>query len=184
MRFGLCLGPSELASLGVSNRAFRVINPALAKNATDMKHREAARKKILGQLLAGPAIPQHAVLPWFEGKKDAPCAQQVGILVPKEALLRLSEKLVRSIFHIRFGEYIDDRHAITTHFMHDADAAEWVQLVERFGTEEHCGPGVRIGLAVAVDDPKVGMAKIELWGRVRIYAAVQKRERLVAEESA
>lgn len=184
LRFGLCLGPSEFAALGVSDRALRALNPALAKSERDRRHREATRKKILSQLLMGAAIPQHAVLPWFEGDRGASREQQVGIVVPEEALLRLSEKLVRGMFYIRSKEYIEETHLISTHFMHDEDAGWFAELVGRFGVEEHRGPGVRIGLAVAADDPRVGMAKIELWGRVRIYAVIQKRESIAVEETA
>jgi len=173
---GLCLDPIEFKSLGIAEKVIRSLNPEKAKTVTDGVHRQKQREKVLKGLIPGHKIPEEAVFPGFGPPPHTTINEQMGILVPEQQLKVLGEKLVRGITYVKYKRHIDQNHEVDVFFVHEENAQLVVDEIRRFGQEHHCGPGVRISAAFINDDPQSGLFDIEIWGKLRMYAAVLPRK--------
>ncbi len=173
---GLCLDPIEFKSLGIAEKVIRSLSPRRGRTDADRQHRQKQQEKVLKSLVPGHKIPREACLPGFGPQGDALLEKQVGILVPQRELKVLGEKLVCGITYLKNKTYIDQNHKVDVFFAPEEGGQLVANEIKRFGQEHHCGPGVRIGAAFINDDPQSGLFDIEIWGKLRMYAAVLPRK--------
>ncbi len=177
LRFGLCLDPVEPKSRGITDKAIRSVKTSCAKSDKDRYHRQMRRDKVLRELIPPEEVPKESIFPNFGPWPDAAPDEQLGVLVSADKLKAFGEKLVRGISYVIDRRYIEPNHQIEIFFVYDENAQEITNLIERFGKEYHCGPGITIGVVFASalfppDDPQNGLFAIDIWGRLRIYASI------------
>src|SRR5262249_8297983 len=107
IRIGPCLDPHDPASADIVKKALRALNPQVARDLHDRKLRAARREKMRSQIRIGDAIPRQSIIPGMEDRWGTPPAQQVGIPIPKESMQLLTEKIVRGIFYVEDGLFIE-----------------------------------------------------------------------------
>ena len=178
LRLGLCLDPKAPKSLGVPDKVSRSINPNLGKTEADRVHRRNRKKKVLREVqrIGVKDVPKESIFPNFNAAPDMAYEEQLPILLSESTLKKFGEKLVRGITYIINNRYIERDHKIEIFFVHDKNACEITSLIKFLGKEYHCGPGVCIGAAFGIDEPLDGLFAINIWGKLRVYAAVQPRE--------
>lgn len=159
LRMGLCVDPDDFKSLGISDKVQRSIDPSQGHNERDREHRRKRREMVLRQLLPAAAIPAESVFPGFEAVAGTPESDQVGITVSPASLEALVRKIVRGITLALSSVYIEDTHEILIFFRHEADAEMFREVLRRFGTEHHRGPGIIVTRAVPDEDPLGGSSR-------------------------
>lgn len=171
IRVGLCLDPHDPASKDIVQKALRALNPAFAKNPKDQRMREARRAKMLSEIWTGEDIPAHATLPDMGERWGTPVSRQTGIPIPAEYLRQMVEKIVRGVFYVEDGKFIEPPYKIEQWVMpHDA-SAQWKAELNKYGHVLSREPGIVVHRAVA-DDEQSSMFEILFWKQFKMHASV------------
>jgi hypothetical protein len=93
--------------------------------------RHARRKKILAETLQGAEIPKGATVPGMGERWGRPVEEQVAVLLPAESLRLMTEKIVRGIFHVQDGVFIELPYKIDFYVLPDDVAAEWSVILDK-----------------------------------------------------
>lgn len=179
LRFGLCIDPEEHKSLGIAHKALRSVDPTQAKKAKDGEHRLKRRHKVMRSLISPDSIPEEAIFPNFGKHEGFPSEDQPGVPIAHSDLVMLGEKLVRGITYVVDGRFIENDHKVEVFFIRDDAAAPIVAQLQKHGTIYEREPGIKVTRVVPHDMPTSALFSIEIWGKLRMYAAVQP----ISEES-
>jgi hypothetical protein len=175
-RLGMCVSPEEAKSAGISEKALRSIQPSAAKNERDRRCRERKRERIRKELIQMEDIPKEGLLPNFGPQPGQESGPYLGVLVSKSKLEALGTKIVRGITYLRTGSTLGTEYRIPIFFGDETNAIPVIELLKHHGQVYGCGPGISVHLAQAHDDPLTAVYRIEIWGKLRIYAAVHQRD--------
>jgi hypothetical protein len=178
-RIGLCLDPTSPASAGVTEKAMRSMDPRSGKTPRDSAARAGKQKSLMEQVayLNKQGIPDHAVYPEFGRPQHLPAEEHVAIPVPKRAIDRLAEKIVRGLTYLDNGKFIDDSYLIESHVMREESASELREQFAKFGMRYDRRPGLVVDRCVTPEDGISSMYRIEIWGQFRVYASVVQKSR-------
>ncbi len=173
VRVGLCLDPHDPASKSIVEKAVRSLKPAAARNARDAQHRLGKGKRILAQALHGDKIPDHGVFLGLDDRwADIP-SERTAILIPKQSFERITEKIVRGIFYIEDGIFIEPPYIIDFFASAEDDNSPWQQALERWGKVYERPPGIVVRRAVA-EDRVSSIFEMTFWKQFKTYAAVSR----------
>jgi hypothetical protein len=84
LKLGLCLDPQSIASLGISHKVLRAVNPAYAKNDRDKRVRERKRNKLLKEAVHFDKLPENGVFPNFGPYDNLIYHGYHAVLIPEE----------------------------------------------------------------------------------------------------
>jgi len=177
-RIGLCLDPSSPQAAGIAAKAMRSVDPSSGKSPRDAAARAGKQRALMAQMshFAERGIPRDSVFPGF-GPEEWPNEPLLAIPVPKRAIDRLVKKIVRGITYVEDGKFIEDTHVIEPQFMHEESAGFLHEQFTRFGKRFERKPGLVIERCVTPEDGVSSMYRIEIWGRLCVYASVTQRTR-------
>jgi hypothetical protein len=175
IRLGLCIDPNDAKSSGIADKVLRSINPICARNRRDRRIRERKRTKIMEQTHSFTSIPNEGIFPNFGPQSNVYYPQYLSILISDKNLRYFGEKLVRGMTYITNNSFIEKDYEIQIHFVRDSDATPFVSLVNKYGYKHNRGPGIVIERAQAHNDIKTALFTIEIWGKLRMYASVEKK---------
>lgn len=173
LRFGLCLEPKALKTLGIPEKALRSISPEYARNKRDREHRQKRKEKVLRELQSPTEFPKESLMPEFGPYWEVEIDQQKIILVPVTELKLFGEKLVRGTAYVLESRYIEADHKIEIFLSGEINPQPFIDLLSRFGKEDTCGPGIKARIAFVPSDPQSGVFEFTIWGRLRIFATVE-----------
>lgn len=176
LKVGLCLDPFDAASASIVQKSLRSLRPAAARNARDARHRQANRDETLAEALQGDQIPAHGVFPGLGDRWDIP-GQRMAVLIPKESFERITEKIVRGIYFIGDGLFIEPPYAIDFFALPEDGDPTWKDALDRFGSVFAREPGVLVRRAVAHDDRLCSLFEITFWKQFKTYASVTQMAR-------
>lgn len=171
-RLGLCVDPKSAAAAGISEKALRSIKPEFAKNPKDRKLRQLKREKILREIAWMSSLPEEGYLPNFGPQPGVIYPTKLRVPVHHDQLAQLGTKLVRGITYAVDHKMIPPEYEIGVYFVENKNAEEQLTLLNRWGQSEHRGPGVLVTRMFSVDDPVLALYKIDIWGKLRIFASV------------
>lgn len=173
-RLGLCLDPDLPQSAGIVAKAMRAIDPGSGKNPRDVAVRAGKQRALFAQMtrFMKQGIPSEAVYPGFGPRSQEPGESQVAVPVPKRAIDRLVQKIVRGLTYLESGKFIEPTHVIESHVMHEESAAEIREQFRRFGKTYERKPGLLVERCVTPEDGISSIYRIEIWGQFRVYASV------------
>lgn len=172
IRVGLCLNPNDPASQGIVKKALRAMNPKAAKNHADKQAREALSKRVVSGLLQGSQIPSTGIYPNFNEKWGRPVGSGMAVTIPANSFRRITEKIVRGIFFIKDGRYIEPPYSIQFYALDSAGATPIRDLLDKFGETFAREPGVVVRRAVTPEDGVSSLFEIEFWGQFKTHASV------------
>jgi hypothetical protein len=175
-RLGLCISPEEAKAVGISEKALRSIRPAAARDERDRRCRERKRQRIREELIHLEAVPKKGLLPNFGPQANQECGPYLGVRVSKTKLEALGTKIVRGITFLRTGRVLTDEYEIPIFCGDESKAMRVTQLLQRHGQIYARAPGIVVHFVQASDDPLTAAYRIEIWGKLRIYAAVQRKD--------
>jgi hypothetical protein len=175
LRLGMSIGREEARASGIADKVIRSMDPSAAHDEKDRAAR-ARRHAALGKEMIDVADgAQSAILPGFGPNPDPAKRSSRGVLVPKESLERLGEKIVRGLTYLLAGKLIGDEYLLEVFVINGEAALPVNEILERHGVRHERGPGVTVRHAPAGDDPTSGVFEIEIWGRLKLYAGVHPR---------
>ena len=172
LRIGFCIDPQAPGTSGIVSKVLRSINPQYAKNEKDARHRAAKREQLIQQLRKGNDFPCTAVYPNLEEKWGRPPEQQNIVTFPVRSVQRLSEKIVRGIFYIEDGKFIESPYVIETFAIRDERALQANSVLDKFGQLYAREPGIVVYRALSQEDAMSSIFKIEIWQQFKMYASV------------
>ena len=108
VRFGLCVDPDQLSSVGIVDKALRALNPAAGKSEQDSRARASKHVRILKHAFSGPGIPRQSIYPGFGPQPELAEADQVAITISARGLKQLTEKVVRGLTYLEERKFIED----------------------------------------------------------------------------
>lgn len=172
IRFGLCLDPDSMSSMGIEEKALRALNPEAGRNDRDSKARASKCTHLLNKLLISPNIPHQAIYPGFGSKAQSTKNGQVAITVGARKLKKLTEKIVRGLTYLEGGQFIEDRYNIEHVVVTEVDAKDFQVFLDRYGKTYERLPGFKVRRAVTPENAVCGIFEIEIWSQLRLFALV------------
>jgi hypothetical protein len=175
-RMGVSLDPNHPASKSVVQTALRSMSPEAGRDPRDAQHRLKRRQKVIAATLRGPEIPMEAVIPGMGNRWKLPTEEQVAVLIPADSLRLMTEKIVRGIFYIADGKFIEPPYVIDFFLLdEEADAAPyWKEALDKFSSVYAREPGIVVRRAVVPDDNISSLFEIEFWKHFKTYACLMK----------
>ncbi|MDD5467983.1 MAG: hypothetical protein PHS96_09255 [Anaerolineales bacterium] len=175
-RLGLCIDPTEQASLGVTDRVLRSVKPEFAKSAKDAAARKRKLERIISQLQVVTKLPEVGVLPNFGLIPGLNYPAIVQIPIDSAALEKLGEKIIRGITFISTNKLIGHSYSINVYFLEDEKGRDFVTLVKTRGATHETGPGIKVSYAFTDEGGAASLWYIEIWGRLKLYGAVVPKQ--------
>lgn len=172
VRLGLCINPNTPETSGLVERARRAIDPSAGKNERDANARLAKRIEILGSVLSGDDIPKSGIYPGLGDRWSQPTEQQNAVTIPARHFRRITEKIVRGIFYLNDGRYVEPPYTVTHYALTETGAAEIEQALSDHGEQFAHEPGIIVRRAVAHEDKTSSFFSIEIWRTFKLYASV------------
>ena len=172
IRLALCVDPADPRCAGIVEKGLRAIDPRHGKDEKDARARLAKRHQILRESFRGENIPLQAAYPNFGKHEHIPIEEQMAVTIKEESVRKLSEKIVKGIFYLEDGQFIQSPYHIDFFVLHDESAAPIMDMLEKYGTVHAREPGIVVSRAVAPEDSTSSFFCIEIWGRFKMYAAV------------
>jgi hypothetical protein len=176
IKVGLCLDPNDPASASIVKKALRSLKPAAARNSRDAQHRLSKGKRILAQALQGNQIPDHGVFPGLGDRWAETLGERTAILIPKKSIERITEKIVRGIFFVEDGIFLELPYTIDFYVLPEHGITPWTDALNRWGIVYAREPGIVVRRAVAHEDRICSLFEITLWKQFKTYASVTKQD--------
>ncbi|MDI6787160.1 MAG: hypothetical protein QME51_02175 [Planctomycetota bacterium] len=174
VKLGLCIDPAEMQSNGIADKVLHSINPDFTSDIKEKSIRQRKREKMIKELIKFDNLPNQGLFPNFGPQRNTYYPEYLAVLMSEDNLKDFSHKLVRGLTYKINNLLIEKDYRIGIFFVHDNDAQPFVDLIKRFGCCYDIGPGFRIGYATARDDNNSRIYSIEIWGKLKIYAAVER----------
>lgn len=173
---GLSLDAQLPASKAAVQKALRALDPSKGKNERDRRVRASLRRRVLAEALLGDAIPKTGVYPGLAKRGVGPSDEDVAILVPAESFRRITEKIVRGIFYLVDGTFIEPPYQVEFFALDSSVSSEIRRVIDRFGTEYAREPGIVVRRAVTPDDGVSSIFEIEFWHQFKTHAFVTRKK--------
>jgi hypothetical protein len=170
----LCLEPDDPASRSIVQKALRAHRPSAGRNERDRGARAALRQRTLNEALEGTAIPEEGIFPGLGERWDRPQKDQVAMLIPADSFRRLTEKIVRGIFYVVDGKFIEPPFVIEFFALDPSVGKSIREVIDKFGTTYAREPGIVVRRAVAPEDGTSSFFEIEFWRQFKTYASVTR----------
>ena len=173
IRLGLCVSAEELASLGISNKASRALQPSMARDGIDRQRRIWKRKQILDEIQLASEVPPRTFLPGFKPSPYELALGRHALKVPAARLRMLGKKLVcGATYALHEGSFIEVDHVIDVHIVNAVASGYAKTLIDKYGKRVHRGPGIVIGEARTAEDSQSAILEILIWNRLILHATV------------
>lgn len=174
VRFGLCVDPDDPKNAGIVEKALRALTAESGRDEKDAKAREGYRQKILGQVFEGEAIPYQAIYPGFGPQPGIHDSTRVAVPVSAAGIRRLVEKIVRGVTYVHDKKFVESPYKIEQFVLTDEGAAPLADILRRFGKVYERGAGIVVTRAVVPEDQMTAVYGIEIWGRFKAYAFLER----------
>jgi hypothetical protein len=172
IKVGFCLDPDDPASASIVRKALRSVKPGAARNPRDAQHRLGKAKWLVAQTLEGDQIPDHGIFPGMGERWAEIPGERVAITIPKESFEKITEKIVRGIYFVEDGAFIEPPYSIEVYVLPEEGIAPWTDALDRCGKTYSRGPGIAVRRAVAHDDRVRSLFEITFWKQFKTYATV------------
>jgi hypothetical protein len=176
-RVGLSLEPHHPASRNVVETAMRSMKATAGRDERDRELRHARGTRILAETLQGAAIPQGATIPGMGERWGRPVEDQIAVLLPAPSLRLMTEKVVRGIFYVQDGVFIEPPYKIDFYLLPDDAAAIWSVTLDTYGVVYSRPPGLVVRRAIEGEDERRSLFEITFWQQFKTYAAVTMNEK-------
>jgi len=131
---------------------------------------------MLAEALTGDEIPDHGVYPGLGERWPEIPGERAAILIPKESFERITEKVVRGIFFVEDGIFIEPPYTIDFYAWPDEGITSWTDALDRWGKVYAREPGILVRRAVAHEDGVSSLFEITFWKQFKTYASVLKKD--------
>lgn len=173
-KLAICIGSSNIAASGISEKAIRLYDLQSAKNKKDRRRREANLKKIIPDLMYTHKI-SNGFLKNFGPLNNNP-NESISVRISMAELLDpIAKKIVRGLEFKLIGKLINNDKNIA--IIHLTDSIEVIpseltqlnNILEKSGTKTDRGPGFVVRY---VKDIHASMVyHITIWGKWEIWAS-------------
>lgn len=181
-RFAICLGQNDARAAGIPKRALRSINPNAARNDRDRCERQNRRNRFQTEVQFSAYAPQEGVFPGFGPRPDTEYKEFGSILVAESDLSKMFRKFAKGLTYIENTCYLGSQYTISWYPIDDKSNPQMDKIFSRQGTSHIRGPGVILQRVSVSSDPAQSFMRIALWGRLRVYIAVEEQLKTFDEQ--
>jgi hypothetical protein len=183
IRLGLCVSREELASLGISEKALRAIDPSVARDPIDRQRRILKRRQIIAEMRLASQIPnQTFVLNFRPSVRDLENNRH-ALPLPMVRFKLLGRKLACGATYVLHNHsYIEKDHVIAVHMVNDSGARYAKAFIDKYGARVHRGPGLVVGQARPAEDTQSALFEILIWNRFILHVSVVDALAAAADE--
>ena len=172
IRLGLCINPSAAASAGIATKALRALDPLQGRNPRDRQMRQKRRERIQKEVLQGHRVAREHIYPDFHAHPHIPLSAQYTIPISFDKLHQLAKKIVRGIFYLEDGKYIEPPYNLQSYPIDHKQAAPTIAILDRYGQIYAREPGILVRRVVAAEDGMSALFSIAIWAQLTLYATV------------
>jgi hypothetical protein len=173
IRLGLCVGTDRVASLGVSDKALKAIDPSMTDDPVEKHSRILKRNQILTEMRVASDVPPQTFVAGFEPSPRDLASGRHAMPVAVARLKMLGRKLVRGATYVlNEGLYIEEDHTITVLVENRLGASYAKTFIDQYGERSHRGPRIMIGQARPAEDRQSALFEILIWGTLALHATV------------
>ena len=174
IKMALCLDPTDVRTLGLSEDILRAIKPQFAKTEKERQFRTRQRNRIIRECRelhpnSDGILPGFGKHPGQEHRSKVP-----AILIPADDVATFAQKVLRGVYYALFQKYVEQGYESDIFFVHDMDVQDNIALLNKLGNRYDIGPGLEVKIAVADNDPSSVFCKIVIWGKWPVWGAVSK----------
>ncbi|HEV2549009.1 MAG TPA: hypothetical protein VGU20_16830 [Stellaceae bacterium] len=171
-RLAMCVDPTHPAAAGIYEKAKRSIDPGLAKNEKDRRHRRKQREALFRDLEALDAVAGH-VLP-FSAVNFA-MGSRTGLRIDAGRLNQVIEKWTRGFYYCIYGVPLSVSAKIEVFHVADRHALEAFEEIWHHARAIDGGVGVQVRVLSAEESGRrEELYAFSIWGQFRAYAAVSE----------
>jgi hypothetical protein len=171
---GLCLDPNNPASRSIVEATMRSIDATRGRDPKDAERRLMRARRLMGQTLPGTQIQAENVYPRMAPLENVPPEDRVGIKIPADYFPRMAHKIVRGMFFIHEGKFIEPPYVIDFYPPDEANVILFEQLLNEFGATYDRGPGLEVQRAITVDEELSSIFKITFWEQFVMLASITR----------
>jgi len=174
IRLSLCIDPRKAEAAGLSRKAVESLGIGVPNiTAQERQHREALKKKIFAGMRRYTSGT--ATFPGFGPHPGFPAYVQLEIRIPEKLLKEVANKIVRGCEYVLGEErVVEPPYAVKVYFADPKKVRDVLRLFDRFGPVQ-LGPGFQVRRAIAREDPKSVIYKIDVWDTWTIYASIMPK---------
>lgn len=176
IKFGLSVDPHDYNSLGISDKALRALNPIYAKNEKDRIARIKKREQIKNEIFKFDPTHTKSILPGFGIENYPYSIQPQAIGIDHDNLIAVCEKIIRGAQYALWKKLIPKDKKLEIFFIQDEKSQPFSEMVAKYGSRHHRGPGINLGIAIPYDDAEQAMYEIIIWGRFKYYGMIINKE--------
>ncbi len=167
-----CLDPFSEGAKGLWDRAKRAMTPELARDEVDRRCREATRVRFISRVRPGASVPVDAIYPGMGPDHGKGYEGRIAFSIPEHLFSRVAEKIVRGIWYLETGGYIEPPHKAIFYAVREEGAMQIREVLEESGVNRERGPGLEINWVVDESDLTTALFQIRLWRRVESFVAI------------
>jgi hypothetical protein len=135
------------------------------------------KAKIIAEMLSWDQVKGWpGMLPGFGPHRGFAPEAQAAIRVPHALLVTLAEKIARGLEYQLAGRYVEAPYKISTFFITPDGVETMRDTVFADVPHEYLGPGFRVLRRAAVDDPKIVLYEMLIWGTLTIHVVIDLEE--------
>lgn len=173
-KLAICIDSSDIATLGISEKAIHLYDLSSATNEKDRKRKEANLKKIIPDLMYTDKMP-NGLLKNFGPNDTSDKSVLVNISIP-ELLDPITEKIIRGLEFKLMGGLINTDRNIK--IIHPPDSTEIISeelmqlnnILKENGARTDRGPGFIVHYAKDIYGSM--LYHITIWGKWETWAAI------------
>lgn len=169
-RLGLCLDPTEIASLGIAERALRAVRPSVGKSEKDRLARAREREKLLEEVIHLEEVPE-GVFPGFGAQAGVKYDEYHVLLIPEEWVQAYAQKLVRGMAFVLDKEPIPEDAIIELYIIKEDCDKGLMKLLEGVGSVYHRGFGFQVVRSIR-EDGNAWIYGFLIWQKMKFYVIV------------
>ena len=169
--FGMCMEPEDARAAGIPDRVLRAIDSDAGRTPRDREARSARRKRVQESITHTASPPTEAILPGFGVQPGKEYPFYSAIQIPVDSIGKVVRKLAKGLTFLQDGVRIPQSYQIIW-LPAEALGEELAAVFDEHAADFERGPGIVLRRASASEDPARCVMWIELWGKLRLFVAV------------
>jgi len=169
----LCLAPNNPKAKGLYKKTLRSFDVKCGKDEDDKRICSAKKDQFLRNALYGNDIPTEGFYPEFEGSTENNNTKRMASLIEEKHIHKISEKIIRGMTYIEKKIFIPTPYSIGFSASNEQSTTGIRETLNKFATVLEIPPGVYLQHMFENDNIS-SVLYIELWGKLKMYAFVEK----------
>ncbi len=169
--FGMALDSTDPFNQEIIQRVLRSMKSDAGDSSKDSKARSKKRIQFLAKdLVQVDAQVKQVLMPNFD-QVGGPVDGAYAVRINFSDMRAFGRKVIKGFEWITDRRYVADKDIQVRDLTNEA-GAEFISLIDQYGTYTSCGKSIRVGRAICSDNTNCRLYYFEVWGRFKMYGIV------------